>query len=287
MKIRKTSSDKKKEANKRNAQSSTGPKTDRGKSVASRNSLNHGLFSEALHVAEVDMPMIDAIRAGLAKQLRPSTFLQGIAVDKVVTCICLGKSAVRFESTRLEKLNHAPVGTQDHVSESGSSPEMLRWCGSGRRDLNAGIRILQQLRADICQSGYVRDHWKDQITACIGSDFYTALREWSPLNPCALQLTRQMIAQSEDFNMPLPEPKEGDPVYVRDPQQEQEMILKLVDREIAFLNARRKTADQSGLAAEENDTAARVDFTPRYFSATMKELRLAVAWLTLLKEMGL
>jgi hypothetical protein len=63
MKIRTTSSDKKKAANKRNAQKSTGPNTDRGKLTSSRNSLKNGLFSRGLYVAEVDKPMFDAIRA--------------------------------------------------------------------------------------------------------------------------------------------------------------------------------------------------------------------------------
>lgn len=287
MKIPKTTTDKKRAANKRNAQWSTGPRTGPGKLISSRNSLNSGLFSGSLHLAEGDNLLLDAIRAGLAKQLRPSTFLQGIAFDAAISCIWLGKSAVRFESSRFEKLSHAPVGMQDHVGDSESSPEMLRWFGAGRRDLNAGIRILQQLRADISGVGYVRDHWKDQLTACFGSDFYTSLREWSPMNPCALQLTRQMIAHSENFNMPLPEPKEGNPVYVRDPQQEQEMVLKLVDSQMACLNALRRIADQGGLATEENDTAARIDFTPRYFRAIMKELKDTVDWILLLKDLGL
>ena len=41
-------------ANRRNAQMSTGPRTEEGKSRSRRNAVKHGILSSALHITEGD-----------------------------------------------------------------------------------------------------------------------------------------------------------------------------------------------------------------------------------------
>jgi hypothetical protein len=194
------------------------------------------------------------------------------------------QKGIGLESQQLDNIIRLPAVVQNAVDKPSIDAQMLRWFGSGRADLNAGIRLLAQLRDDIRQQGTVRRCWEDPITACFGADFYKTLTEWSPMNASALQLANHLISHSQALNMPLPVEKAG-VVFVPDPQQQQEMLLKLVDTSASYLGAAKKTAEEGTLIA--NATAANADFAPSYFRAATRDLQRAVDWLLHLKAEGL
>jgi hypothetical protein len=281
------SSKKKIDANQRNAQCSTGPRTPTGKRTSSRNSLKHGLFSRELRLTDEDKPEFEKLRRELTQQLPPKTALQQIALDQAITCAWRCKVALRVESQQLARVMDAPAEVQTVFDEPSIDAHMLRWFGSGRADLNAGIRLLAQLRDDIRQQGTVQLRWQDPITACFGADFYKTLREWAPMNPSALQLARHLESHSKSYAMPLPATLTDDSkvVFVRDPQQERQMLLKLVDQGISFLDAAKKIHEEGTLSASVG--AANVDFASRYVTNAMRELQRALHWLLYLMKEGL
>lgn len=192
--------------------------------------------------------------------------------------------ALRVESQQLARVLSVPAEVQTVFDEPSIDAHMLRWFGSGRADLNAGIRLLAQLRNDIRQHGKVQDCWKDHITACFGAEFYETLTEWTPMSTTALHMVNQLIDHSKIFNAPLPADKSGN-VYVRDAEQEQQMLLKLVDTSASYLRAAKKIAEEGTLKASA--IAANADFAPRYFTAATRDLERAIDRLLHLKEEGL
>ena len=63
-------------ANQANAQRSTGPRTEAGKSASSRNATTHGLSSGVLIIAPEDRPEFDALKAALIQETNPSGALE-------------------------------------------------------------------------------------------------------------------------------------------------------------------------------------------------------------------
>jgi hypothetical protein len=278
------SSKKKIDANQRNAQCSTGPRTPTGKRTSSRNSRKHGLFSRELLLADEDKREFEKLRRELTQQMPPQTALQQIALDQIATCSWRCTVALRVESRQVEEVLGVPTVVQNAFDEPSTDPHKLRWFGSGRHDLNVAMRILAQLRDDIRQCGTVRPCWKDHITACFGAEFYKTLTEWAPMNASALQFASVLTHHSKTFNAPLPAGDSGN-VYVRDPEQQQQMLLKLVDTSTSYLSAAKKIAEEGTLRART--AAANSDSLPRYFQAATRDLQRAVDWLLHLKEKGL
>ena len=82
----KTASSRKIEANRKNAQHSTGPKTDEGKAKSSHNSIKHGIFvTKFLNGATPDTTAeIQELAAGLREHYEPKGILEEILVQKIV-----------------------------------------------------------------------------------------------------------------------------------------------------------------------------------------------------------
>ena len=73
-------SDKRLAANRKNAQKSTGPKTESGKRTVSRNGLKHGAFARDLIIRspylEEDPDEFNRLLASLTDELKPETLFQ-------------------------------------------------------------------------------------------------------------------------------------------------------------------------------------------------------------------
>ena len=71
-----------------------------------------------------------------------------------------------------------------------------------------------------------------------------------------------------------------------DPEQSQQMVLKLLELEESLLLDLWKSSEQRISDASRVQTAA-ADFAPRYFTTTCRDLHRAVAWYKELKKDGL
>lgn len=71
------------QANRRNAQLSTGPRTEAGKAAPSRNSFKHGTYSRQLVVPGEDPGALDILRASLFAEHQPSNTTERILVNEM------------------------------------------------------------------------------------------------------------------------------------------------------------------------------------------------------------
>ncbi|MCL5278376.1 MAG: hypothetical protein M1376_00520, partial [Planctomycetes bacterium] len=72
------------EANRANAQKSTGPRTAEGKAIVSRNALTHGLLARAGVLPGEDEHEFQAHHQGLLQQLRPGSPLEEVLAERAV-----------------------------------------------------------------------------------------------------------------------------------------------------------------------------------------------------------
>jgi len=77
-------SDKKAEANRRNALKSTGPKTPEGKSAVRHNALKHGLLSQESLLPGEDAAALKELGEHLTDELRPVGELERLLVDRII-----------------------------------------------------------------------------------------------------------------------------------------------------------------------------------------------------------
>src|SRR5262249_42653240 len=71
------------EANRRNAKRSTGPKTEKGKAMSSRNALKHGLTAKRTLLADEDAEDFEASREQLRSELKPVGIREEMCVDRL------------------------------------------------------------------------------------------------------------------------------------------------------------------------------------------------------------
>jgi hypothetical protein len=72
-------------ANRRNAQHSTGPKTDAGKEKSAQNALKFGLFSRHVLLPGEDESELAQLRDGIRARFNPADALEEVYVERIVT----------------------------------------------------------------------------------------------------------------------------------------------------------------------------------------------------------
>ncbi len=86
------------EANRRNAQKSTGPRTATGKAVARMNALNHGLRAVHLLIPGEDEEEFTQLREQLFEQFQPEGPLEAQLVDDILAGLWRKRRLVRAEA---------------------------------------------------------------------------------------------------------------------------------------------------------------------------------------------
>src|SRR3954447_945850 len=77
-------SDKQVQANRRNAQKSTGPKTTEGKASVRYNAMKHGLLSEEVLLPGEDEDSLKGLSELLRDELQPVGEMENLLVDRIV-----------------------------------------------------------------------------------------------------------------------------------------------------------------------------------------------------------
>lgn len=96
-------SDRRIEANRRNAQKSTGPR----KAVVALNGIKHGLLSRgAIVQGECEADLVDFAKR-LRAQLAPAGELELLLADRIVSCAWRLRRLLRVESASLKKTAHS------------------------------------------------------------------------------------------------------------------------------------------------------------------------------------
>ncbi len=89
-------------ANRRNAQMSTGPKTEEGKETSRLNAVKHGLTAEAIVMPGEIPEAFEALKAELIDEIAPQTAVEGSFVDHLAGLLWRLKRVPTFEAALLE-----------------------------------------------------------------------------------------------------------------------------------------------------------------------------------------
>jgi hypothetical protein len=95
-------------ANRQNASKSTGPKTPEGKTIASKNSLKHGLSSASDVILSESQSEFELFRDAIFKELAPQTPVETILVQRIVSLSWRLKRTSFIQNRALDaiKLDH-------------------------------------------------------------------------------------------------------------------------------------------------------------------------------------
>lgn len=146
-------SSKKRESNRRNAQLSTGPKTEVGKKHSRLNALTHGVLATVLVVTDGNWEYPDQFEEllrALARDLRPAGTLEEMLVEKIARCWWRQQRALRFEARKINEESESTVIVGD--GEEFSLPlerdlnRILRYEASIQRQLVHAINQLERMQ---------------------------------------------------------------------------------------------------------------------------------------------
>lgn len=87
------------DANRRNAQRSTGPRTRKGKAVAAGNALKHGLLATAVLLEDEDAQLFQEQRDAIRARLDPEGALEDVLVERIVGCAWRLRRVGRIEAS--------------------------------------------------------------------------------------------------------------------------------------------------------------------------------------------
>ncbi|MEE1877951.1 hypothetical protein [Altererythrobacter litoralis] len=105
------------EANRRNAQQSTGPRSAEGKEASSRNALKHGVLSEKAVCYHEDRDAFDALLEQLAHELEPKTALECTLVERLSILLWREKRLAEAEAVRIaHRCGHGSQPWQSNIS---------------------------------------------------------------------------------------------------------------------------------------------------------------------------
>ena len=150
-------SEKKAQANRRNALKSTGPKTPEGKSAVRLNALRHGLRSEEILLPGEDEEALRELDEYLRAELQPVGELENLLIDRVVAAYWRLRRLGRVEAGIFIQESFGDVGDSD-ASKLGLSfirdgnganafSKLSRYEASIERGLYKALHELQRLQA--------------------------------------------------------------------------------------------------------------------------------------------
>ena len=110
------------QANKENAQHSTGPRTEEGKQRTSQNALKHGLYANDPLIRGEDPDDFYAHGAELDNQLRPANAVEEDLVEQIIDITWSLKRCARIESAVINELYDTVA---EQPQNQGKDPDQL------------------------------------------------------------------------------------------------------------------------------------------------------------------
>ena len=92
------------QANRKNAQKSTGPKTIEGKKAVSKNALKHGLFTNEAIIAGESLEDYNCLRQKTIEELSPVGNMETILAERIVSLTWRLKRVERFQSIVIDAM---------------------------------------------------------------------------------------------------------------------------------------------------------------------------------------
>lgn len=153
-------SDRAREANRRNAQLSTGPRTAEGRAVSSQNALRHGILSDRATSASEDTELYQALLAGLRNEFGPRSPLETLLVERLANLFWRER---RLAGTEVLLLNNIDENATNPFADSSPTRTLSlvdqlllgRYQTMLTNQINATIAQLKSLSARDVMDGRV------------------------------------------------------------------------------------------------------------------------------------
>ena len=116
------------EANRKNAQKSTGPVSEIGKALVAKNAIRHGILSENVFVEEGERKTYDNFCNEMLKDLKPQTVFENYLVDRIISTAWRLRRIVCIEAMKLESASKYSYGdsyTSVFVAKAADSMAVL------------------------------------------------------------------------------------------------------------------------------------------------------------------
>ena len=195
------------EANRRNAQKSTGPRTAAGKEVVAQNAMRHGLCAERVVVLDERAEDYAAFAAGIPTALAPADEYETALAERIVQCEWRLRRAWRMEAAAIDEAADAR-----RRSGRGGRPPRSRLSGAEirRRPRNAAAVVAQwsdgELQSFADPAPDDGAAWTDRLAPI--SRYEAALER--QLHRAALALERRQ-AERRAAVQPAPQPRAATP----------------------------------------------------------------------------
>ena len=129
------------QANRLNAQHSTGPRTEEGKAVSCRNNFKHGFCGAFAVLPAESQAEFDALLDSLREEHGPSTATENILVDRMAQHYWLGQRAQLLQSMTLSDDQDSPVAEKSFAL-------YLRYQTTNDRAFSKCLHDLLKLKAE-------------------------------------------------------------------------------------------------------------------------------------------
>ena len=268
-------SDARKNANRINAQKSTGPKTAEGKARSRANSFKHGLAGNGVVMAKDDLNEVDVRAEALMDEFNPQSPSGKILVRRMAVCsIQMDRGSEHETAATAMKMRHAVENFDDDRYEQaeilidtlGETPRThLRKLRRTPEGVDRLIEEWNRLRFDL--TAEARPTWTNwHVDRALN---LTGFRVDAPYGSPLKALTSALQDESRRAKA-LAE------------------LVAFIDREIAGLEAHRETLDFETIELDRSEAAARALYDPskeadlarryeaaaqRHFFRALKELR--------------
>lgn len=147
-------STKQNEANQKNAQASTGPKTTEGKAVSKYNALKHGLLSKEILLKDENAEDLTNLGKKLRAELAPDTELELVLVDRITANAWRLRRVMQIEREMIEEDKKSAFGERTlggalryDFANNDTYGKLIRYENSIERGMFKALHELQRLQA--------------------------------------------------------------------------------------------------------------------------------------------
>jgi hypothetical protein len=244
-------SERKLEANQRNALLSTGPKTARGKRNAARNAIKHGLLAREVVITagdgEESLKDFQDLLGNLWEYYQPVGTLEKMLVERIGTCWLRLARVTRAETGEIRKqLDNLGMYREFRNLYSDYDSPLAKLCPG---DLAKLIALLEQARDQMQHAGNISPELRSQISDAFRhrrSSFAEAINPAPPREPrktrnlADLIKLRPVPGESGKIDSPAESGKSDSPQPVKDiPDEEADRkratLLKRIDNNLEDL----------------------------------------------------
>lgn len=140
-------------ANQRNAQKSTGPVSEYGKSIVSRNAVKHRILSAQMYIENDEQEIYEGFREAILRDLDPQGSFEYFLVDRIISTAWRLRRIVHVETLVFEKEKNEPFSNSygdAFVANSATNMAILsRYERSLENSLYRAIKELKALQEQI------------------------------------------------------------------------------------------------------------------------------------------